>query len=70
MTPRGDANVSDDFRWRIQRIPIRIKADVIDSVALAALFESPRCSWGINDAMPMQDDYRASVTTREEQTSG
>jgi hypothetical protein len=46
-------------------IPIRIKANVIDSVALAALIESLRCSWGINDAMPVQDGYKASVTTQK-----
>jgi hypothetical protein len=52
----------------IERILIRIKADVIDSVALdACSFKPLRWSWGFNNTMAMQDDYKVSVTTRRMQ---
>ena len=63
MAPGKNAKVGGDSRWHIRHILIGIKADVVDSVALAALFESLRCSWGVNYAMPMQDVYKALVTT-------
>ena len=65
----GNTNVGGNSRWHIRRILIRIKTDVINGVALAALFES-LSSWRINNAMPMQDDYKVSVTTHGKQTSG
>jgi hypothetical protein len=72
MVPSGEnENVSSISRRCIRRILIRIKADVIDGVAFAArLFKSLRWSWCINNTMPMQDDYKASVTKNKEQTSG
>lgn len=61
--------MSGKYRWHIRRILIRIKADVINGVALATLFDS-LSSWRINNAMPMQDDYKVSVITHGKQTSG
>ena len=46
----------------IKYIPIRIKADIINSIALETCwFNNPGVAWRLNDTMPMQDDYTTSV---------
>lgn len=49
----------------VYNIPIRIKAEIIDSIALETYWlnlNGPGWAWRLDNAVPMQDDYIASVT--------
>jgi len=48
----------------VYNIPIRIKAEIIDSIALETYWlnlSGPGLAWRLNNTVPMQDDYKASV---------
>jgi hypothetical protein len=49
----------------VYNIPVRIKAEIIDSIALETYWlnlNGPRLAWRPNNTVTMQDDYIASVT--------